>query len=148
MESVTRGLAVYVVLLILFRICGTRTLAQTTTFDFVLLLIIAEATQQALIGTDDSMTNAFLLITTLLWLNVMLSLVKQRFPKVERWFDGLPVLLVEQGKPLREHMDKVRVDESDILEAAHEKHGLERLDQVKYAILERNGRIAIIPWER
>lgn len=148
MDSVIRGFVVYAFLLILFRICGKRTLAETTTFDFVLLLIIAEATQQALIDTDNSITNAGLLIVTLLWLNVMLSLAKQRFPRLEGWIDGLPVVLVAEGKPLREHMDKVRVDEADILEAAHEKQGLERLDQVKYAILERSGGIAIIPWER
>ncbi len=145
MDSVLRGLVVYVFLLLLFRICGKRTLAHTTTFDFVLLLIIAEATQQALVDTDNSMTNAALLVVTLLWLNVLLSLAKQRFPRLERWIDGLPVVLIEEGRLMRERMDKVRVDASDILEAAHEKHGLERLDQVRYAVLERSGGIAIIP---
>ncbi|HEY8370257.1 MAG TPA: YetF domain-containing protein [Thermodesulfobacteriota bacterium] len=146
MDSVVRGLLVYAVLLVLVRICGKRTLSQTTTFDFVLLLIIAEATQEALIGADGSMTNAALLVVTLLWLDVLLSLAKQRFPNLERWIDGLPVVLIEDGRLMRDRMDKVRVDEADILEAAHDKHGLERLDQVKHAILERGGKISVVPW--
>ena len=60
MDSVVRAAAVYLVLLLLFRIVGKRSLGETGAFDFVLLLIIAEATQQAMIDDDNSMTNAFL----------------------------------------------------------------------------------------
>ena len=66
MESVLRAAIVYVFLLVLFRLAGKRTLSDVTTFDFVLLLIISEATQQALLGEDFSLTNAFLVITTLI----------------------------------------------------------------------------------
>jgi uncharacterized membrane protein YcaP (DUF421 family) len=59
--------------------------------------------------------------------------------------EGVPVLLVENGKLLGENMRKERVDEEDILEAARERHGLERMNQIKYAILERSGSISIIP---
>ncbi|HEX5499408.1 MAG TPA: hypothetical protein VFX03_09285, partial [Thermomicrobiales bacterium] len=75
MESIVRGAVVYIVVLVVFRINGKRSLAQITTFDFVLLLIIAEAIQQALIDVDYSMTNAFLIVLTLLGLDVGFSLV-------------------------------------------------------------------------
>ncbi len=84
MESVVRGALVYVVLLVLFRISGKRSLAQITTFDFVLLLIVSEAIQQAMIATDNSMTNAFLLVATLLGIDVALSLVKGKVPGLEK----------------------------------------------------------------
>ncbi len=145
MDSIIRGAVVYLVLLVLFRISGKRSLAQITTFDFVLLLIIAEAIQQAMIDDDNSMTNAFLVILTLLAFNVGFSLLKQRFEFVDRLVDDVPVLIVEDGRPLRDRMDKARVDEKDVLQAARQQEGLERLDQIKYAVLERSGGISVVP---
>ena len=145
MDAIVRGLAVYLFLLILFRIAGRRTLGSITNFDFVLLLIISEATQNAMIGNDYSVTNGFLVILTLVGLDIVLSYMKQRFPAMERYLDGLPLILVDQGRPLKDLMYRVRVDEQDILAAAREKHGLERMDQIKYAILETNGMISIVP---
>lgn len=78
MESVLRAAAMYVGLLIIMRIAGKRSLAQITTFDFVLLLIISEATQNAMLGQDFSLTNAFIVIITLVTLDIGLSLLKRR----------------------------------------------------------------------
>ncbi len=148
MDAVLRGIVLYVFLLLVFRIAGKRTLSEATTFDFVLLLIVAEATQQGLLGEDYSLTNAFLVIVTLVAIDVGLSLLKERSPTIERWIDGVSLVLIEDGRLHRDRMTRVRGDELDILETAHDKHGLERLDQIRYAILERSGRIAIIPKEQ
>jgi len=145
MDSIIRAAAVYLALLLLFRIVGKRTLAETGTFDFVLLLIIAEATQQAMIDDDNSMTNAFLIIVTLLALNIGFSLLKQRWPIVDRLIDDVPVLIVVDGTPIKDRMDRARVDERDILQAARETQGLARLDEIKYAVLERDGAISVVP---
>jgi len=148
MDSVLRATVVYAVLLILFRLAGKRTLAEVTTFDFVLLLIISEATQQAMVGSDNSMTNSMLLVGTLVGLNILLSELKLRFAGIERVLDGMPLLILEHGKPLVDRMAKERVDVDDVLDAARESHGLQRLDQIKYAVLERNGKISIIPSDK
>ena len=148
MESVIRGLMVYFFLLLMFRISGKRTLTENTNFDLVLLLIISETTQQAMVDSDHSVTNAFLLIVTLVGASVVLSVLKQRFPRVERWIEGTALVIMENGKLHRDRMDKVRVDEADILESARKLQGLERLDQIKYAIVERDGEITIVPAER
>jgi uncharacterized membrane protein YcaP (DUF421 family) len=145
MNSVLRAAAIYVALMLIFRLMGKRTLSQMTTFDFVLLLIISETTQQAMVGNDFSIVNAILAILTLVMIDLGLSLLKQRFPSLDRWMDGLPLIIVEDGRPLRDRMKRARVDESDVLESARENHGLERLDQIKYAVLERSGGISIIP---
>jgi uncharacterized membrane protein YcaP (DUF421 family) len=145
MDSVVRAAAVYLVLLLLFRIVGKRSLGETGTFDFVLLLIIAEATQQAMIDDDNSMTNAFLIIVTLLALNIGFSIIKQRSPLVDRLIDDVPVLIVADGNPLKDRMNRARVDERDILQAARESQGLARLDQIQYAVLERDGAISVVP---
>jgi uncharacterized membrane protein YcaP (DUF421 family) len=145
MESVIRGLVIYFFLLLVFRISGKRTLAENTNFDLVLLLIISETTQQAMVDSDHSVVNAFLLIMTLTGASVGMSLLKQRLPGLEKWLEGTPLLLIQDGKMLKHRMDKVRVDEADILEAARALHGLERLDQIKHAVIERSGAITIIP---
>ena len=145
MDSVLRGVVMYVGLLILFRIAGKRTLSEVTTFDFVLLLIVAEATQQALLGEDFSLTNALLLVLTLLGLDIAISLVKQRVPSTAKLIEGVPLVIVEEGRLLKDRMDKARVDEGDVMNAARQLQGLERLEQIKYAVLERNGGITIIP---
>jgi len=145
MSVVLRSLAIYLILMVIFRLAGKRSLSQITTFDFVLLLVIGEAIQQALLGDDFSLTNAFLVIVTLVGLDIAMSLLKQRFKKFERVIDSLPLVLVEDGKLIRERMDKARVDEADIMARARELQGLERLDQIKYAVLERSGGITVIP---
>jgi uncharacterized membrane protein YcaP (DUF421 family) len=145
MDAVIRGLAVYGFLLLIFRVFGKRSLAQITTFDFVMLLIIAETTQQALLGDDFSVTNSFLLIATLFLCDTLLSWAKERSSWFERVTESVPLVILKDGKPLEERMRRSRVDASDILAAARELQGLERLDQIKYAVLEKGGGITIIP---
>ena len=145
MESVLRASAIYVFLLLLFRITGKRSLAQITTFDFVLLLIIGEATQQALLGDDFSVINAWIVIATLMGLDLLLSHLKHYFPRLDPVVDSVPLVVVADGKLIEERAAHERVDLEDVLAAAREKHGLERLEQIKYAVLERSGGISIIP---
>lgn len=145
MDSVIRATVVYVFLLVLFRIVGRRLLIQTTTFDLILLIIVSEATQNALLGDDNSLTNAFLVITTLLGIDILFSLWKRRSAAIEKFLDGVPVILVDNGEPLRDLMKKARVSDADVLQAARESQGLERMEQVKYAVLENSGGISIIP---
>jgi uncharacterized membrane protein YcaP (DUF421 family) len=147
-ESVVRAVAIYAVLLVLFRITGNRSLGQITTFDFVLLLIISEAVQNGMVGNNYSLTNAVVLIVTLVTVDVLLSLLKTRAPRLEKWLEGMPLVIVDHGRPLRERMRKARVDDNDVLAAARRHHGLERMAQVKYAVLERGGDITILPWEQ
>ena len=145
MDAVLRASAIYFFLLLIFRLSGKRSIAQITTFDLILLLIISEATQQALLGQDFSLTNAFLVIVTLVGIDIGLSLLKQRSSTIEKLLEDEPLIIVEEGRPLLDRMKKVRVDEEDVLTAARILQGLERMDQIKYAVLERNGGISIIP---
>ena len=145
MDAVLRAGAIYIFLLLLFRISGRRTLSEITTFDFILLLIIGEATQQGLLGDDFSVTNALLIIATLIVMDIVLSLFKEHVPIAGKLLDGMPMVLVENGQPLRDRMKKARVDEYDIMEEARRAQGLERMDQIKYAVLEVSGAISIVP---
>lgn len=145
MEAPLRAFAVYAFLLLMFRIAGKRTFAQITPFDLVLLLILGEATQQGLIGDDFSVTKALLLITSLLGIDIAFSYAQRYLKPIDRLVEGLPLVVLEEGKAIDERMKKSRIDEGDILEAGRKMHGLERLDQMKYAVLERDGSISVIP---
>lgn len=145
MDAVLRGVSIYLIVLVIVRLSGRRTLGEMTAFDFVLLLIIAETTQQALLGDDYSITNTFLLVTTLVGLDILISLLKQRFNVLERVIDGVPMIIVENGRPLENRLKKARLDESDIMQAARKLQGLERMAQIKFAVLEADGSITIVP---
>ena len=148
MDSVMRAAAIYLFLLVVFRLAGKRSLAQITTFDFVLLLIIGESASQALMGDDFSLTTAMLLIASLLGIDFVLALLKQRSPRVEEMMDGAPLIVVQDGQCLYERLKRAGLDEADVLLAARRSHGLERLDQIKFAVHERGGDISIIPVQR
>lgn len=145
MESVLRGAAIYLVLLVVIRLSGRRTLAQMTTFDFVLLLIIAETTQQALLGDDYSVTNAVVLFVTLIVLDIGFSFIKRWWSLADKFIEGRPVLLLSNGEPDEQAMKGARVQLRDILSAARSQHGLQRIEDVKFAVLEGGGSISIIP---
>ncbi len=147
MESVIRGAAIYLILLVVTRLSGRRTLSQMTPFDLILLLIIAETTQQALLADDFSITNAVILIVTLFAIDIGLSYVKSASPVSRRLLDGVPTVLISHGEPDRRAIARARVEIDDVLAAAREQHGLERLDQVKFAVLEVGGSISIVPKE-
>ena len=145
METVIRAAVTYLLMLLIFRVSGKRSLAQITAFDFVLLLIISESIQGALTDNDNSLTNGILVVLTLMGLDIGFSYLKQKVRFLDRWMDDMPLVLVEDGRPLMDRMQKVRVDVDDVLAAGRELQGLERLDQIKYAVLERSGGISIIP---
>lgn len=145
MDAFFRAIVVYGAFLLFFRLSGKRSLAQVTTFDFVMLLIVAETAQQALLGNDFSITNALLLVVTLLGIDIFLAWVAMRSPFIERLVDGVPIIIVKDGKIIKDRTRQARVDEGDILSAARRLQGLERLDQIKYAVLEVDGGVTIIP---
>ncbi len=145
MESVLRAAAVYLFLLVVFRVSGKRSLSEVTTFDVVLLLIIGEATQQALLGDDFSVTNASLVIATLVLLDLTLGRLKQRWPVLDPTLESRPLVIFSEGRLLEERASHEGVGEDDILAAARSVHGLSRLDQIRFAVVERTGGISIIP---
>jgi len=143
--GVLSAAGIYLILMVLFRLTGRRTLAQVTTFDLVLLLIISEATQQALLGDDFSLTQAFIVIMTLIVLERTSDYLTWRYGWFQRWTEGTPVVLVRHGEPVRKMMDHHRLSLDDILTAAREQHGLSRFDQIDWAVLENSGGISVIP---
>lgn len=147
MDNVFRAAIMYFFLLVIFKISGRRTLLQMTIFDFILILIISEATQQALLGEDFSLTGSMITIGTLIFIDMTLSLIKSRFPVVDLWLDGSPIILIENGHLLLKRMHYCQISEKEIMEIARQQEGIETLREIKYAILEKNGKLSIIPFK-
>ena len=128
-----------------FRIAGKRTLAETSPFELILLLIISETTQEEMVDGDHSITNAILLIITLTGMSVLLSVAKHYWPKINHVLEGRPLPLVKDGEWLKENLDKSRVDKDEVLAAARMTQGVGREDAIQDATVENDGKISVVP---
>lgn len=146
MDAVLRAVAIYFALLLLFRMTGKRSLSQVTTFDFVILLLVGEATQQALLGEDFSVTHAVIVITTLLVIERSFDYLSHRFDWFQRAAESVPVILVDNGSTVLPMLRRHRLSEEEILSAGRAAHGIERMDQIKWAVLETTGGISVVPY--
>ena len=144
METVLRVAIIYLFVLAGLRLLGKREFSQLSPLELVTLLLIPELTQQSLIREDFSLVNALVGVSTVMVLVFLTSLLKQQSKPVEKLIEGEPAVLVEHGRLIADHLNKERVSPGEIFEKMHES-GLERLEQVKWAILETDGKISIIP---
>ncbi len=145
---VIRCIIIYLFVFVILRLAGKRTLSELKTFDLVLLLILSEATQSAMMNSDNSILGAMIAIGTLIFIDVAVSFFSSKSRDFDRIINGVPMIILKNGTPIRERMEKARVQTDDILEAARKTHGLESLSQIKYAVLEKGGEISIIPAEK
>ena len=147
MDLVIRAAFIYFLLLTMLRISGKRQFSEISTFDFVLLLVVSEAISQPIFGNGEeySLTGAVILVGTLVALDILLSHIKRWFKPLDEVLESVPVLLIDEGRVVETNLARERVDPEDVLEAARVRFGIEALSQVKYAILERNGAISIVP---
>ena len=117
-----------------------------TPFELVVLLVIANAVQNAMNGGDNSLLGGVIAAVTLVVTNLVFQRVAHRVPFLERIFSSEPTLLVDDGKIIQHHMDREDVS-MDELEMAIREKGVEKVSDVKAAILEVNGDISVIPKE-
>ena len=144
METVIRIAIIYLVILGGLRLLGKRELSQLTPQELVTLMLIPEIVSQSMIGEDFSLTNGVIGITTILSLVFLTSLLKQGSRRIEQVIEGKPTLLVEWGNFLEDSLNRERISPDEVFGEMH-KSGLERLDQVKWAILETDGKTSIVP---
>ena len=143
-EILLRTFVVYMVVLVLLRLAGKRELGQMTPFDLVVILVIANAVQNAMTGGDNSLTGGILAAGTLTIVNIAVGRWGSRVPFFRRLVASEPTLLLRDGKPLQEALDKERLDVEE-LEMAARQHGIADLKDVTAAVLEEDGSISIIP---
>ncbi|MCC7491395.1 MAG: DUF421 domain-containing protein [Fimbriimonadaceae bacterium] len=142
-EKIVRPVLVYFALLVLFRISGKRELAQSTLFDFLTILLIANVVQNAMIGEDDSIVGALLGTVALLTLSFVLNRLTARSRAIRRLIEGQPTLLVYHGQVLTAHLHRESVALNDLYAGLRDE-GIYHLSEVRYALLELDGSISVI----
>ena len=143
MDIVLRGIVVFVFLYVLMRIVGRRELSSLEPFDLILLVILGDAVQQGLTQSDYSLTGAMLAVGTIAILQVSTSWLNFRFPKLRSVLDGEPIVILQDGKPIKKNMDRERVTMDDLAEEAR-KQNIAKLDEVQWAVMETSGEISFI----
>lgn len=145
-EIIVRTVVVYWVVLFLLRIAGKRELGQMTPFDLVVILVIANAVQNAMTGGDNSLIGGVIAAATLTVVNIAVERWGERIPLLRRALASEPTLLLQDGRPIEEHLKKERIAVEEI-EMAARQHGIADLADVAIAVLEEDGSISIIPKE-
>ncbi len=143
-EKVIRSVVVYVFLLLAFRLAGKRQLGQMTAFDVVVLLIISNVVQNAVIGNDNSLGGGLLGATVILLLNALIAWLTFQYKGVERLVEHVPTVLVRNGRVLRENLRRERLSLPEF-RAALRREGVVSLQDVRYVILEEDGHLSVIP---
>ena len=142
-EKAIRPLFVYLILLIIFRVASKREMAQATLFDFLIILLISNVVQNAMIGDDNSVLGATLGAIVLVLLSAGFNRITNRSRRTREFLEGKPVLLVKDGTIHETKMRRNNLSRNDLLSAIR-KQGLARLCDVAYAVLELDGTISVI----
>lgn len=142
-EKIIRPVAVYLFLVVILRIGGRRELGQLNAFDLVVLLTLANAVQNALIGDDNSLIGGFVGGATLVLLNLGVVRFLYRHPALDRKIEGEPILLVKDGRLLRENLEHELITEEELL-AAIRRQGVDRFESCAEVTLETSGVITVL----
>src|SRR2546427_9923346 len=143
-EKVLRSVVVYAFLLVAFRITGKRQVGQLTPFDLVVLLVISNVVQNALIGDDNSLGGGLLGAATILVVNYLVVELTFRSKPLRRLLEATPTLLIHNGHILYQNLRKERITLDD-LHAALRRSGVGDAEHVRAAGLEGDGGISVIP---
>ncbi len=144
LNIVFRAAIVYVAVLLGLRLLGKKHVGQLSIIDLVLILLISNAVQNAMVGDDTSLVGGIIAAATLFLLNYLLTVILYRFRRAEVVVEGDPTLLVHDGRAIRAHLEKEKLTEVE-LERVIREHGIDSVGEVKSAVMELDGTISVIP---
>lgn len=142
-EFIVRALIVYFALLTMMRLGGKRQIGQMTPFDLILLLILSEGVQNAMVGSDESVSAGLIIAATLIGINGVVSWVSWRSRQMEYALEGRPQMLIRDGKVFQDVMREARISSDDLMKVLR-REGCNSLDDVKFAVLETDGSISVM----
>jgi uncharacterized membrane protein YcaP (DUF421 family) len=143
MDLAIRAVVIFFFIFLLMRIVGRRELSSLEPFDLILLVVVGDSVQQALVQDDYSVTGAFIVVSTIALLQVFLSYVNYRVPRLRQLIDGEPIVIVQDGNVIEGNARRERLTLEDIAEAARVQQ-IASLDDVQWAVLETSGELSFI----
>lgn len=144
MELALKSLWMYLFLLWIFRTTGKRSISDHTPLEFSLLVMVAGASVPGVVSGERTFWATVIMGTTLLAVHTMLNWAKARWSAMADWIDGTPLILVEHGQWIDLHLRRSLTNRHEVLAYARGR-GIDDIEQIRYAVLERNGKISIIP---
>jgi uncharacterized membrane protein YcaP (DUF421 family) len=147
LDIIIRSVAVYLFMIAALRIFGKKELSQLNTADVILILLISNSVQNAMVGDNTTLWGGLAAALVLFILNFIIKKLKFRFKFFNNLLEERPQILIHNGKPDYQMLAKLDITHDEMMEAVHE-HGIENFADVKYAILEMDGNISIISGEK
>ena len=142
-QIIFSSVIVYLFIVILIRLFGKQELAQLTIFDLVFIMLIGNAVQNAMVGSDTTLTGGLVAAATLFSINFLVKYLTYRFPGIGKIIQGEAVMLIYKGKLIKENMAKAKISLEELEEAIRE-HGVSSIEEVDLAVLELDGSISVL----
>ena len=144
MDLILRAIVIFFFVFLITRIVGRRELGSSEPFDMILLVVLGDLVQQGVTQSDNSITGAMLVISTLALLTVAVSVLSLRVKRLRPILDGAPLILVEDGEPNTQNLKRQRLQLAEVLSEARLQQ-VTTITDIQWAILESSGQISIIP---
>jgi uncharacterized membrane protein YcaP (DUF421 family) len=144
MDLVIRAAVVFCFIFLITRVVGRRQLSDLEPFDLILLVVMGDLVQQGITQNDESVTGAVIVISTIAVLSVAVSWISFRSPRARLITEGEPIVLVQDGRPIERNMRRERITIDDLQEAMREAQ-LMSIGDLRWALLENDGKISCIP---
>ena len=142
-ELVIRGSAMYLFLFVLFRVVVRRRVGSIGMADILILVIVADAAQNGMSGEYRSVTEAFILVGTLVGWNMLIDWLTFRIPRLQRVLEPPPLLLIDRGRVLWHHLRREFVSETELASKLRE-HGVRDPAEVDKAFMEPDGQVTVL----
>ena len=144
MDLVIRAAVIFCFIFLITRIAGRRQLSELEPFDVILLVVLGDLVQQGITQSDESVTGTLIVISTITLLSVAVGWLSFRSGPIRLITEGEPIILIHDGELVERNLRRERLTRGDLEEEAR-KQQVASLDQIRWAILEDDGAISIIP---
>ena len=146
MDLVLRSFVAFLFVFAITRVVGRRELSTLEPFDVIMLVVIGDLVQQGVTQSDNSVTGIVIVLSVVTLMTALFAYLNFRFPRLRPWMEGRPVVLVDNGSVIMGNLRRERLTVSEV-EAEARQQQIASLGQVRWAVLERNGKISFIPDE-
>jgi uncharacterized membrane protein YcaP (DUF421 family) len=142
-QIIISTVVVYLFIIVAIRLFGKKELSQLSVVDLVFILLISNSVQNAMVGSNSTLTGGLVAAGALFVANYIFKLILYHFPKFNRLIEGETLMLIYKGKLIRKNTVKAKLSIDEIMEAIRE-HGVSRIEEVDLAVLEVDGNISVL----
>jgi uncharacterized membrane protein YcaP (DUF421 family) len=146
MDIAIRSFVAFLFVFAITRVVGRRELSTLEPFDVIMLVVIGDLVQQGVTQSDNSVTGIAIVLSVVTLMTALFAYLNFRFPRLRPWMEGRPVVVIDNGSVIERNLRRERLTVGEV-EAEARQQQIASLEQVRWAVLERNGKISFIPGE-